>query len=158
MYARSMHARAFITSVKYPLVYLNSTNQPAQPLVKLASFFLYVNEIRTVSDMEEPSLQIPHTTTMQHAANLGISQDRPIMLDYYSSSIQGECRLVKTQEQDTILYKNDNEYTSPLRKVFQIDGSTDSNNAKDIICISENSIYIVHSTILQNAGGDAGGN
>ena len=98
----------------------------------------------------EDSVQTPQPVTLTHAATLGITQDRPVMLDYYLPSTQQGCRLVKTQDNDTILYKNEGEYTSPLRKVFQVDDSVDDNGSKDIICISENSIYIVHSNILQN--------
>ena len=93
--------------------------------------------------------QMPHPATMAHAATIAIQQDRPIMLDYYHSSCTAGAKLVKTQDKDTILYKNNEEYTSPLKRVFQIDASqTDS--GKDIICLSENSIYIVHSNILAN--------
>lgn len=92
---------------------------------------------------------VPHHATMQHAATIGLQQDRPIMLDYYYPSLRKECKLVKTQDKDTILYKNNEEYTSPLKKVFQIDASLTS-NGKDIICLSENSLYIVHSNILAN--------
>lgn len=90
----------------------------------------------------------PHAATLAHAASIAIQQDKPIMLDYYAPSTRREARLVKTQDKDTILYKNNEEYTSPLKKVFQIDGS-ETANGKDIICLSENSIYVVHSTILQ---------
>lgn len=91
----------------------------------------------------------PHAATLTHAATLGLQQDRPIMLDYYYPSLRKECKLVKTQDKDTILYKNGDEYTSPLKKVFQIDASLTA-TGKDIICISENSLYIVHSNILGN--------
>ena len=99
--------------------------------------------------MEEQSSITPHEATLKHASTLSIQQDRPIMLDYYYSSMRKECKLVKTQDQDTILFKNNDEYTSPLKKVFQIDGSA-TESGKDIICISENSLYIVHSNILAN--------
>ena len=91
----------------------------------------------------------PHAATMTHAATLALQQDRPIMLDYYYASVRKECKLVKTQDKDTILYKNGDEYTSPLKRVFQIDASVTA-TGKDIICISENSLYIVHSNILGN--------
>jgi len=97
--------------------------------------------------MEEQAAITPHEATLKHASTLAIQQDRPIMLDYYYTSMRKECKLVKTQEKDTILYKNNDEYTSPLKKVFQIDGSL-TETGKDIICISENSLYIVHSNIL----------
>lgn len=89
----------------------------------------------------------PHDATLRHASLLSLQQDKPIMLDYYYPSLRKQCKLVKTQDKDTILYKNSDEYTSPLKKVFQIDGSA-SSTGKDIICISENSIYVVQSNIL----------
>ena len=89
----------------------------------------------------------PHVNTLQHASQLAIKQDKPIMLDYYVNSKQKQCRLVKTQEQDTILYKSNEEYTSPLKKLFKIDSSARGNEC-DVIAISENSIYVVHSNLL----------
>jgi hypothetical protein len=91
----------------------------------------------------------PHAATLKHAASLSLQEDKPIMLDYYYDSLKTNCKLVKTQEKDTILFKSGDEYTSPLKRVFQIDASQ-SEYGKDIICISENSIYIVHSIILKN--------
>lgn len=85
---------------------------------------------------------------MRHAAMLGLQQDKPIMLDYYYASLRKQCKLVKTQDKDTILFKNSDEYTSPLKKVFQIDASASSTGLRDIICISENSIYIVGGALL----------
>ena len=97
----------------------------------------------------EQSAVTPHDATMKHASTIAIQQDRPIMLDYYYPSLNRQCKLVKTQDKDTILYKSNDEYTSPLNKVFQIDGSA-TENGKDIICLSQNSLYIVHSNILAN--------
>jgi hypothetical protein len=93
------------------------------------------------------TVQIPHVATLTHASKLSLELDKPILQDYYLDSIMKRCKLVKTQEKDTILFKNNEEYTSPLKKVLQIDASTTA-SGKDIICISENSIYIVHSNIL----------
>ena len=104
----------------------------------------------SAGEASQHNSNIPHAATLVHASNIAVQQDRPIMLDYYGPSTRREARLVKTQDKDTILYKNSDEYTSPLKKVFQIDGS-ETATGKDIICLSENSIYIVHSTILQKA-------
>jgi len=103
--------------------------------------------------MSAEQVRTPQAVTLTHAATLGMTQDKPVMFDYYTPSLNKQCRLVKTQDNDTILYKNEGEYTSPLRKVFQVDASVDDQNTKDIICISENSVYIVHSNILQTDAG-----
>lgn len=98
---------------------------------------------------QQQHILTPHAATMTHAAQISIQQERPIMLDYYYASMSKECKLVKTQEGETILFKNEDEYTSPLKKVFAIDGSATA-HGKDIVCMSENSLYIVHSNILAN--------
>ena len=93
----------------------------------------------------------PHPVTLKNASVLAIENDKPILLDYYLDSMNGRCRLVKTQDQDTILFKNKDEHTSPLKKVMQINTSR-TETGHDIICVSENSIYVVHSNILSNRG------
>ena len=93
------------------------------------------------------SISPPHNETLKHASILAIKQDKPIMMDYYAYAQLGRCSLKKTTEQDTILFKSAEEYTSPLKKVFRIDKSL-TNGKTDVIAISENSIYIVHSNIF----------
>lgn len=79
--------------------------------------------------------------TLMQAAKLAIQQDKPIMLDYYASSInKAGARIVKTSEGENILYKSDEEFTSPLKRVFK--------TGNDMIAISNNSIYIIHGTIM----------
>lgn len=93
------------------------------------------------------SITPPHAETMKHASIIAIKQDKPIMMDYFAYAQLKKCSLKKTTDGDTILYKSQDEYTSPLKKVFKIDKSSTATGT-DIVCISENSIYIIHSNIL----------
>jgi len=77
---------------------------------------------------------------------MGIRLDKVIKLDYYEDSHRRGCKLAKTPASETVLYKSNDEYTSPINKVLQVD--SEAGNQTDIICVSENSIYIVHSNIL----------
>jgi len=100
---------------------------------------------------ENSSMPIPHNATLQHASIVSIKDDKPIMLDYYVGSQRNDVRLVKTQDKDTILFKSNDEYTSPLKKLFKIDQSKRTEQGRDccdMIAISENSIYIIHSNLL----------
>ena len=92
---------------------------------------------------------IPHNETLASAARLAIQEDKPIKLDFYIASLQNKCRLVKNQQKENLLFKSDDEYTSPIKKLFQIDSSTSSAGFKDIICVTENSIYLINNKILQ---------
>jgi len=88
---------------------------------------------------------VPGLASLKQASSIALSQDKAIKLDYYADSIHRNCKLVKTQQNETILYKNNDEYTSPINKVFQVDNE---NGGSDIICVSENSIYIIHASVL----------
>tara|TARA_X000000950_G_scaffold280116_1_gene374075 strand:+ start:847 stop:1134 length:288 start_codon:yes stop_codon:yes gene_type:complete len=79
--------------------------------------------------------------TLAQAARIAIQQDKPIMLDYYMPSVNKVgARIVKTNEGENILYKSTSEYTSPIKRLFKM--------GTDIIALSNNSIYIVHHTVL----------
>jgi hypothetical protein len=90
------------------------------------------------------SQNTPSVHTLLQAAKMAIEYDRPIMLDYYGS----QARVVKTKEGDTLLYKSNDEYTSPIGKLFKVDKSQ-RGNLSDLIAMSENSIYLVTTQVLQ---------
>jgi hypothetical protein len=91
------------------------------------------------------STNIPSVHTLAQAAKLGLEFDKPIMLDYYVT----KSRIVKTKDGDTLLYKNNDEYTSPIGKLFKVDKSQKACGTSDLIAMSENSIYVVTSDVLQ---------
>lgn len=90
------------------------------------------------------SKNTPSIHTLMQAAKMAIEYDRPIMLDYYCS----KAKIVKTKEGDTLLYKSNDEYTSPIGKLFKVDKSQ-RDNLSDLIAMSENSIYVVTTEVLQ---------
>ena len=103
------------------------------------------------STVQEQTTMIPHAETLMSASKLAIQEDKPIKLDFYVESMRCKCRLVKNQQKENLLFKSDEEYTSPIRKLFQIDSSQSASGHKDIICITENSIYIINNRILQQS-------
>lgn len=114
---------------------------------------IHINIMSLSQTTENNSITVPHHNTLQHASMVSIKDDKPIMLDYYVGSKHNNVRLVKTQDKDTILFKTNDEYTSPLKKLFKIDQSKRNEQGRDccdMIAISENSIYIIHSNILNN--------
>lgn len=91
------------------------------------------------------NVSIPSEHTLLQAAKMALEYDRPIMLDYYCA----QCKIVKTKEGDTLLYKSNDEYTSPVGKLFKVDKSQRAGGKCDLIAMSENSIYVVTSDVLQ---------
>lgn len=86
--------------------------------------------------------RLPSNTCMQHASKLAIVEDRPIMLDYWTQSIEKKVIIGVKENGEKLLVKSEEEYTSPIGKIFKIES--------EYIIITENSIYIVSSDIQSN--------
>jgi len=88
----------------------------------------------------EPSIKLPPAELWRHLAKLAIVDDKPIMLDYWTDSLKKEVLIgVKKEQNEKLLVKNAEEYTSPISKIYNVAGCY-------IIC-TENSIYLVSSDI-----------
>lgn len=84
--------------------------------------------------------QLPHATTMLHAARLAIQQDRPIQLDYYVESATGKAFMGEDPEtKEKMLVKSNDEFTSLIAKIYKVQ--------EDFLILTENSIYIVSAKI-----------
>ena len=83
--------------------------------------------------------RLPGGTTLQHCAKLGIVEDKPIMFDYWTSSCDKSVLIGVRESGEKLLVKSEDEYTSPISKIYKVDN--------EYIIITENSIYIVSSDI-----------
>ena len=63
--------------------------------------------------------QLPGATTLSHAAKLSLVQDKPIMLDYWAGSLDKKVLIGVRENQEKLLVKSEDEYTSPIRQDFQ---------------------------------------
>jgi len=85
------------------------------------------------------SYRLPADITLQHAAKLSIVDDKPVMLDYWTSSLDKKALIGIREGGEKLLVKSEDEYTSPISKFYKSD--------KDYIIITENSIYVVSADI-----------
>ena len=89
---------------------------------------------------EESENLVPGETALINAAKLSIRDDKPIMLDYYCDSCNNPEVLIGVKTNDEkLLVRSSEEYTSPISKIFKV--------SEDYIVVTENSIYIVSSKI-----------
>lgn len=80
--------------------------------------------------------RLPENNTLQHASKLSIVEDKPIMLDYWTNSLDKTVLIgVREDNQEKLLVKSEEEYTSPISKIYKV--------GKEYIIMTENSIYIV---------------
>tara|TARA_Y100000591_G_C21825663_1_gene696518 strand:- start:297 stop:587 length:291 start_codon:yes stop_codon:yes gene_type:complete len=81
----------------------------------------------------------PSSTCLQHACKLAIVDDKPIMLDYWTDSQESKVLLGVRDNGEKLLVKNEDEYTSPIAKIYKVE--------ENYIILTENSLYIVSAGI-----------
>ena len=70
---------------------------------------------------------------------LAIVDDRPIMMDYWTDSQENKVLIGVRESGEKLLVKSEDEYTSPIAKIYKIEG--------EYIIVTENSLYIVSADI-----------
>jgi hypothetical protein len=87
----------------------------------------------------DSNYRLPSDVSLKHAAKLGIVEDKPIMLDYWTASLDKKALIGIRENNEKLLVKSEEEYTSSIVKFYK--------SGTEYIIITENSIYIVSSDI-----------
>ena len=103
-------------------------------VIKKNIILLYMSAPVTVN---EPRL--PDATTLQRACKLAISENKPICMDYWTSSVNKTALIGVKENGEKLLVKSEDEYTSPISKIFKI--------SNECIVLTENNIYLVDINI-----------
>lgn len=93
----------------------------------------------TSVEQNPASYRLPDDSTLQHAARFALVEDKPIMLDYWTASLDKKAVVGVRDTKEKLLVKSSDEYTSPISKIYK--------NASEFIVFTENSIYIVANEI-----------
>lgn len=88
----------------------------------------------TQSNNNKSKIIFPTEKTLLQALKLSLKLTKPICTYFYLDSLKGKCTVVNDSE-DTILYKSDEEHTSPILKLFKSDNT--------YIVITNNTIYLI---------------
>ena len=95
-----------------------------------------------MTDTKTPSelnYRLPSDVTLKHAAKLSIVDDKPIMLDYWTASLDKKALVGAKENGEKLLVNSEDEYTSTIAKFYK--------SGSEYIIITENSIYIVSNEI-----------
>jgi hypothetical protein len=83
---------------------------------------------------------LPSEVTIRNAMTLAITEDKPILLDYWTDSFTNACCIgVREASKEKILVKSSDAYTSCISKILK--------SGDEFIVMTENSIYIVSKNI-----------
>ena len=83
--------------------------------------------------------KLPCELVLKHICKLSLEKDKPIMLDYWTLSCAKSVVIGVRGGGEKLLVKNEDEYTSPISKVYKV--------GEQYIVETENSLYIVSSDI-----------
>jgi hypothetical protein len=78
---------------------------------------------------------MPGQQCLQHCCKIAITEDKPILLDYWNDSQDGKVVIGVKENDEKLLVKSADEYTSPILKIYRVD--------TEYIVMTENSIYVV---------------
>ena len=87
----------------------------------------------------QESYRLPSEVTLKHAAKIGMVEDKPIMLDYWTASLDKKALIGVKENGEKLLVKTEDEYTSSIAKFYK--------SGTEYIIITENSVYLVASDI-----------
>ena len=91
------------------------------------------------SQTQQQISRIPTYACFQHATKVAILEDKPIVLDYWTSSLDKTCLIGVRSNNEKLLVKSEDEYTSPIAKIFKVD--------TEYIIVTANSVYVVAADI-----------
>ena len=98
------------------------------------------NQSNAVVASSSSNARLPTDQTLQHAVKLSIVEDKPIMMDYWTDSLEKKVLVgLRESSGEKLLVKNAEEYTSPIAKMYK--------STTEYIIVTENSIYLVSSDI-----------
>ena len=95
--------------------------------------------LATTQQQQQQTQRLPSDQTFQNASKLAITEDKPIMMDYWVDSLDGKALIGVRESGEKMLVKSAEEYTSPIAKLYR--------SGTEYIVMTENSIYLVSSTI-----------
>ena len=83
----------------------------------------------------ESAYRLPSNTCLQHCSKLAIVQDKPIMMDYWTPSLDKSIIIGVKETGEKLLVKSEDEYTSPIANIYKVE--------TEYIIVTENSIYLI---------------
>ena len=87
----------------------------------------------------ESAYRLPSNVCLQHCTKLAIVQDKPIMMDYWTPSLDKSIIIGVKETGEKLLVKSEDEYTSPIANIYKVE--------TEYIIVTENSIYLVSAAI-----------
>ena len=83
---------------------------------------------------KQSNVVIPSNETFVRAFKLSLRDNKPVLFYFYIDSLKGNV-CIKSDGEDKIIYKDEEEYTTPIIHPYR--------SGDELIMVTENSIYII---------------
>jgi hypothetical protein len=83
----------------------------------------------------DSAYRLPSNVCLQHSCKLAIVQDKPVMMDYWTASLDKSIIIGVRESGEKLLVKSEDEYTSPIANIYKVE--------TEYIIVTENSIYLI---------------
>jgi len=117
----------------------NNGNNVAATAANAANAATAANAANGPKQSNDASYRLPSNVCIGHAMKLAIVEDKPIMMDYWTASLDKSVIIGVSENKDKLLVKSEDEYTSTIAKIYKVE--------TEYIIMTENSIYIVSNDI-----------
>jgi hypothetical protein len=81
------------------------------------------------------NITLPCQEAMERAMTLAVIEDVPVMMDYWVPSLDGKIIIGIRENEEKLLVKSAEEYTSPIQKIYKV--------SNVYIIMTENSLYMI---------------
>ena len=85
------------------------------------------------------NINVPNNNALLNSCKLSIVHDKPIYLNYWIDSQKNEVYIGKNNEGEKMIVRDEEEYTSPIEKLYKMDNT--------YVIVTANSIYLVNTNI-----------
>jgi hypothetical protein len=75
-----------------------------------------------VATKDAASYRLPSNVCFNHAVKLAIVEDKPIMMDYWTASLEKKALIGVKENNEKLLVKSEEEYTSTIGKFYKSAG------------------------------------
>ena len=86
------------------------------------------------TNTQQQKISIPDQTTLVQAFKLSIKISKPVCSYFFIDSCKGQVSFVNS-DGDKIIYKNSEEYTSPIQNSYKV--------GNEYLIVTENTIYVI---------------
>lgn len=97
-----------------------------------------INKSKKSINYKNQKSTIPSSKTIKKACQLSNSLNKPIKLNYYIDSLK-KTICIASCIKDKIIFKNNDEYTTPIKNTFKVNS--------EYLVVTENTIYIISDKI-----------